>query len=211
MGGLLPGSMSFTPPEVKKSGWSAFKDPVSAVDGYPLGLLLHSVFNPTHPPLETAEPPHPPPQPSSRDSIPPSMFPSFKRLLNSNPKGRMTLKTFLDGGMVETAGDESGSSFPPEFASFRILPSLVTALRYRGASAVTIVPLILQFGKNVSPEEYMNIIFAPLTRLFASPKIEVLLDNLAKRVDRLGKKGVVEKIWPNLVCVILLLFLAVLS
>ncbi|KAG9308080.1 hypothetical protein JVU11DRAFT_12591 [Chiua virens] len=108
MGGLLPGLMSFTPPEVKKSGWSAFKDPVSAVDGYPLGLLLHSVFNPTHPPLETAEPPHPPPQPSSRNSIPPSIFPSFKRLLNSNPKGRMTLKTFLDGGMAETAGDGSG-------------------------------------------------------------------------------------------------------
>ena len=82
--------------------------PVSAADSYALGLLLHAVFNPTHPPPETAEPPHPPPQPSSRGSIPTSVFLSFKKLLNPNPKGRMTPKTFLDTGMAETAGEGAG-------------------------------------------------------------------------------------------------------
>ena len=82
---------------------------------------------------------------------------------------------------------ESASSFPPEFASFRILPSLVTALEYRGASAATIVPLVLQFGKNVSPDGPDR-----GTRM-------ALLDNLSEYAERLDKKAVVDKIWPNLV------------
>ena len=97
---------------------------------------------------------------------------------------------------------ESASSFPPEFASFRILPSLVTALEYGGASAATIVPLVLQFGKNVSPDEYINVILGPLIRLFASPDRGTrmaLLDNLSEYAERLDKKAVVDKIWPNLV------------
>ena len=97
---------------------------------------------------------------------------------------------------------ESASSFPPEFASFRILPSLLTALEYGGASAATIVPLVLQFGKNVSPDEYTNIILGPLIKLFASPDRGTrmaLLDDLAEYVDKLDKKAVVDKIWPNLV------------
>lgn len=97
---------------------------------------------------------------------------------------------------------ESASSFPLEFASFRILPSLVTALEYGGASAATIVPLVLQFGKNVPQDEYMNIILGPLVRLFASPDRGTrmaLLDNLAEYADKLDKKIVVDKVWPNLV------------
>ncbi|KAN0090665.1 hypothetical protein V8E55_004231 [Tylopilus felleus] len=238
MGGLLPGSMSCAPPEVKKNGWSTLKEgPIAAADSYALGILLHSVFNPTHPPPETAEPPHPPPQLSSRGSIPPSVFPCFKKLLNPNPKGRMTPKAFLDTGMAEMAGEgsgffssnrlvkvcggldnfslgseaekatllrtlkESASSFPPEFASFRILPSLLTALEYGGASAAMIVPLVLNFGKNVSPDEYPIIILGPLIRLFPSPDRGTrmaLLDNLSEYAEKLDKKIVVEKVWPNL-------------
>ena len=106
---------------------------------------------------------------------------------------------------------ESTSSFPPEFASFRILPSLVTALEYGGASAATIVPLVLQFGKNVSQDEYMNIILGPLIRLFASPDRGTrmaLLDNLSEYADKLDKKVVVDKVWPNLVRVLRLVCLA---
>ncbi|KAF9242051.1 hypothetical protein BU15DRAFT_44386 [Melanogaster broomeanus] len=238
MGGLLPSAMACASPEVKKSGWSALKDgPISAADSYALGLLLHSAFNPSHPPPPTAEPPHPPPQPSSRGSIPTSVFPSFKKLLNPNPKGRMTAKNFLDVGMAETAGEgsgyfsgnrlvkvcggldnfslgseaekaallrtlkESASSFPPEFASFRVLPSLISALEYGGASAAAIVPLVLQFGKNVSTDDYSNIILVPLAKLYASPDRGTrmaLLDSLPEYADKLDKKAVVDKVWPNL-------------
>jgi SCY1-like protein 1 len=71
-------------------------------DSYALGLLLHAVFNPTHPEPPTAQPPHPPPIPASRGAIPTSVFPSFKKLLNPNPKARLSVKNFLEVGMAET-------------------------------------------------------------------------------------------------------------
>ncbi|KAI6044640.1 armadillo-type protein [Pisolithus marmoratus] len=238
MGGLLPEAMSCASPEVKKSGWSALKnEPVHAADSYALGLLLHATFNPTDPPPATLQPPHPPPQPSSRGAIPQSVFPSFRKLLNPNPKTRMSPKVFLDIGMAETAGEgsgffsdnrlvkvcggldhfslssdgekealirmlkESASSFPPEFAAFRVLPSLVSALEFGGASAASIVPLILQFGKNVPPEDYPRTVLMPLVKLYANPDRGMrmaLLDSLPEYVEKLEKKVVVDQVWPHL-------------
>ncbi|KAF8160923.1 hypothetical protein B0H34DRAFT_698710 [Crassisporium funariophilum] len=233
MGSLLPGSSMWASPEVKKSGWSILKesDPAAA-DAYALGLLLHGVFNPSHPTPPTAEPPHPPPAPSSRGAIPASLFPHFKKLLNPNPKGRLTAKGFLEIGMAETGFfsnnrlvkvcsgldnfalgseseknlllrnlKESASSFPPEFASYRVLPSLLSALEFGGASAATILPLVLHFGTNVAPEEYSKVILAPIIKLFASPDRGTrmaLLEHLPEYVDKLDKKAVSEKIFPHL-------------
>ncbi|KAF8904359.1 armadillo-type protein [Gymnopilus junonius] len=234
MGGLLPGSSSWAPPEVKKNGWSALKDSdPAAADAYALGLLLHSVFNPSHPPPPTAEPPHAPPAPSSRGSIPQAIFPVFKKLLNPNPKTRLNARGFLEVGMTEETGffadnrlvkvcsgldnftltneveknallrtlKESASSFPPEFASYRILPSLLSALEFGGASAATILPLVLHFGMNTSPEEYPKIIVTPIIKLYASPDRGTrmaLLDHLPEYADKLDKKTVSEKIFPHL-------------
>ena len=97
---------------------------------------------------------------------------------------------------------ESASSFPPEFGSYRILPSLLSALEYGGASAAAILPLVLQFGKNVSPEEYPKVILAPIIKLFASPDRGTrmaLLEHLPEYVDSLDKKAVSDKIFPHLV------------
>lgn len=238
MGGLLPEAMSYASPEVKKSGWSALKDgPIHAADSYALGLLLHATFNPTDPLPATAQPPHPPPQPSSRGAIPQSVFPSFRKLLNPNPNTRMSPKIFLDIGMAETVGEGSGffsdnrlvkvcggldhfglssesekgtlirmlkdsaSSFPPEFAAFRILPSLVSALEFGGASATSIVPLILQFGKNVPPDDYSRTVLMPLVKLYANPDRGMrmaLLDNLSEYAEKLEKKIFVDQVWPHL-------------
>ncbi|TFK44506.1 hypothetical protein BDQ12DRAFT_673119 [Crucibulum laeve] len=233
MGGLVPGSSSWASPEVKKGGWSALKDtPLAAPDAYALGLLLHAVFNPSHPQPATAEPPHPPPTSSSRGMIPSSVFVAFKKLLNPNPKNRLTASSFLELGMAEngffatnrlvkvclgldnfTLGSEAektsllrtlketASSFPPEFASYRVLPSLISALEFGGASAAAILPLVLQFGKNVSPEDYPNVILAPLIKLFGSPDRGTrmaLLEHLPEYVDKLDKKAVSDKIFPHL-------------
>ena len=99
---------------------------------------------------------------------------------------------------------ESGSSFPPEFVSYCVLPCLASAFEFGGASAATIVPLILQFGKNVAPDDCGSIIVAPLVKLFASADRGTriaLLDSLPDFAEKLDKKTVVDKIWPNLVCV----------
>ncbi|KAF7969152.1 hypothetical protein HWV62_28194 [Athelia sp. TMB] len=234
MGGLLPDSSACMSPEVRKGGWTVLKDnPPSAADAYSLGLLLHAVFNPSQAPPPTAYPPHPPPQASSRGAIPTAVFPHFKKLLNPNPKGRMSAKAFLEVGMVEESGffannrlvkicgsldnfalgsegekaamlrtlKESAGSFPPEFASYKVLPSLVSALEFGGASAAMILPIVLQLGKNTGPEEYPTVILGPLIKLFASPDRGTrmaLLDHLPEYADKLDKKMVTDKIWPHL-------------
>ncbi|KAJ7647578.1 armadillo-type protein [Roridomyces roridus] len=233
LGGQLPDAAAWASPETKKGGWAVLKenDP-AAGDAYALGLLLHAVFNPTHPPPATATPPHPPPQPSSRGSIPNSVFPSFKKLLNPNPRGRLTAKGFLAIGLADTGFfannrlvkvclgldnfalsseseknmllrtlNDSANSFPPEFASFRVLPSLVSALEFGGASAATILPLVIRFGKNVSPEDYPTVILGPLVKLFASPDRGTrmaLLDHLPEYVEKLDKKTMDTKVFPHL-------------
>ena len=83
------------------------QDPAAA-DAYALGLLLHAVFNPNQGSPATAQPPHAAPLPSSRGSIPTSVFPSFKKLLNPNPKARTSPKHFLAIGMAESPGEGSG-------------------------------------------------------------------------------------------------------
>ncbi|KAI0093158.1 ARM repeat-containing protein [Irpex rosettiformis] len=238
LGTLLPETSMIASPEVKKSGYSVLKEQnVAAADGYALGLLIHAVFNPSHPLPATASPPHPPPNASSRGSIPLPVFPAFKRLLNPNGKARLTPKGFLEFGMAQTAGDgsgffannslvkvcagldsfnissesektallrtlkESAASFPVEFASHRVLPALASALEFGGASAAIILPLLLQLGQNVSPQDYSSVILVHLVKLYASPDRGTrmaLLDHLSEYADKLDKKIVSDKIWPNL-------------
>lgn len=77
----------------------------SVADSYALGLLIHNIFNPSMAMPATIHPPHPPPQPSSKGAIPSSIFSSFKRLLNPNPKVRLSPVAFLEAGMSTTGGD----------------------------------------------------------------------------------------------------------
>ncbi|KAH9037090.1 armadillo-type protein [Lactarius pseudohatsudake] len=96
-------------PENEKGGWAALKDgPIAAIDAYALALLIFNLFNPgvSHPSF--LDPPYNPPQPSVRGAIPPSIWPSFKKMLNPNPKGRITPKALLDVGMAESLGESGG-------------------------------------------------------------------------------------------------------
>lgn len=102
--------------------------------------------------------------------------------------------------------NDSASSFPSEFASKRILPSLISALEFGGASASSIVPLVLRFGADLSNEEYNNTIVTPLVKLYASPDRGTrmaLLDQLPSYIDKLDKKTVSDKIFPHLVSLFL--------
>jgi len=66
---------------------------VHVYDGYALGLLIHSLFNPDHPlPSNSAS------IPPSKGAIPSPLFAPFKRLLNPSVKVRLSPKGFLDLG-----------------------------------------------------------------------------------------------------------------
>ena len=83
------------------------------------------------------------------------------------------------------------------------MPSLISALEFGGASAASIVPLVLRFGADLSAEEYNGTIAAPLVKLYASPDRGTrmaLLDQLPSYIDKLDEKTVSDKIFPYLVC-----------
>ena len=95
----MPESGVYAPPEIAKSGWDTIKrHPLSAVDSYDYGILLFEVFNGC---FITSD------QISQTKNVPPSMHQSYKRLLNSNPKARLSVSHFRDqgrrsGGFFET-------------------------------------------------------------------------------------------------------------
>lgn len=64
------------------------------------------------------------------------------------------------------------------------------------------LPLVVQFGKNLPPEDYPKAVITPLIKLYASPDRGTrmaLLDHLPEYADKLDKKTVSEKIFPHLV------------
>ena len=86
----MPGIGNYTPPEISKSGWDAIKrHPVSAVDSFGFGILIFEVFNGC---TITSD------QISQTKNVPPSMHQSYKRLLNTNAKARLSIAHFRDQG-----------------------------------------------------------------------------------------------------------------
>jgi SCY1-like protein 1 len=86
----VPDSNRYAPPEVAKSGWEAVKrSPVYTVDSYDFGILIFEVFNGGYLGSD---------QLGQTKNIPPSMHQSYKRLLNPNPKARLSVSNFLEQG-----------------------------------------------------------------------------------------------------------------
>ncbi len=98
-GSFVPESGRYAPPEIAKSGWETIKrHQVSAVDSYDFGILTFEVFNGC---LLTGD------QIGETKNVPPSMHQSYKRLLNLNPKARLSITHFREqgrrsGGFFET-------------------------------------------------------------------------------------------------------------
>ena len=98
-GSLVPDAGRYTPPELAKSGWDAIKrHPLPAVDAYNFGTLIFEVFNGDFIGGDQA---------GQTKNIPPTMHSSYRRLVNSNPKARVSVGNFLDqgrrnGGFFET-------------------------------------------------------------------------------------------------------------
>jgi len=98
-GSLVPDAGRYTPPELAKSGWDAIKrHPLPSVDAYNFGTLIFEVFNGDFIGGDQA---------GQTKNIPPTMHSSYRRLVNSNPKARVSVGNFLDqgqrnGGFFET-------------------------------------------------------------------------------------------------------------
>ena len=97
---MVPDINRYAPPEISKTGWETIKkNPVSAPDSYDYGLLIYEVFNGGD--IGNDSPA------TQTKNIPPSMQQPYKRLLNANPKARLSVAHFLEqgkrsGGFFET-------------------------------------------------------------------------------------------------------------
>lgn len=98
-GSVVPDSGRYSAPEIARSGWDTIKrHPISAVDSYGFGLLTFEVFNGC---IIGSE------QIGQTKNIPPTMHQGYKRLLNANPKARLSVSHFREqgrhsGGFFET-------------------------------------------------------------------------------------------------------------
>ncbi|KAJ9114995.1 hypothetical protein QFC22_005323 [Naganishia vaughanmartiniae] len=181
--GVAPGGVGERlAPEVKKGGWDVLKDADPAVtDTYLLALLIHTLYNPRHQPLPTLS--SGPPTATTSGAIPRALFPVYKRMLNPNPRMRLSttavipeleqvgfwrgnnlveLVDALDGFELASEGEKAGllrrikesiPSLPPQFLTAKILPSLLHSLSLPSAPSSAILPLVLAIGKDIPDEQ----------------------------------------------------------
>ncbi|KAF1849600.1 ARM repeat-containing protein [Cucurbitaria berberidis CBS 394.84] len=189
-GSLIPDAGRYMAPEIAKAGWEVIKqNPTHAVDAYNYGVLIFEVFNGSY---DSSG------QLVQVKSIPSSMHQSYKRLLNPNPKSRMSVAKFLDQGKriggffqtpliqvtddIENLGlkaddernellgklDEVADDFPADFFKMKVLPELLKSVEFGGGGA-KVFSTVMQIGQKLSDDEYETQITPVVVRLFANP------------------------------------------
>ena len=189
-GSSLPNSYTYTPKEVTQSGWDAIKrNPLTAVDSYGYGILMWEVF---HGSFIQSD------QIGLSKGLPPSMHQSYKRLLNAQPKARLSVSHFRDQGKrsggffetplikisegIESLGlksdnereeflgelDEVADDFPEEFFSVKVLPELLKSMEF-GGGGPKVFASVMKIGKKLSDDEWDTKLTPVVVRLFANP------------------------------------------
>ncbi|KAG0136547.1 armadillo-type protein [Tuber indicum] len=190
-GGLLPDSGRYAAPEVVKGGWDTLRNqPIHVVDSWNFGTLIYEVFNAGA--FTNSE------KLSQAKAIPPNMVPSYKRLIQQNPKTRLSVAHFLEQGshsraffdtplihiaqFVENMGvksqdereeflrelEETGDQFPEDFFKAKILPELLKSVEF-GGGGPKVFSVVLKIGEKLSDEEWESNITPCIVRLFAIP------------------------------------------
>ncbi|OJD11731.1 SCY1 protein kinase [Emergomyces pasteurianus Ep9510] len=189
-GSLLPNSARYAPPEIVKGGWDTIKrNPLPATDSYNFGCLIFEIFNGSFRGSEQA---------GQTSNVPPSMHQSYKRLMNPNPKLRLSVAHFLEQGKrsggffetplirltqdIESLGlkseeereifinelDEVSDDFPEEFFKMKVLPELLKSVEF-GGGGPKVFTAILKIGSKLSEEEYASKLIPVIVRLFGNP------------------------------------------
>ncbi|EDN10345.1 conserved hypothetical protein [Histoplasma mississippiense (nom. inval.)] len=189
-GSLLPDSSRYAPPEIAKGGWEIIKrNPLPATDSYNFGSLIFEVFNGSYRGNEQA---------GQTSNVPPSMHQSYKRLMNPNPKLRLSVSNFLEQGKrsggffetplirltqdIESLGlkseeerdqfinelDELSDDFPEDFFKMKVLPELLNSVVF-GGGGPKVLASILKIGTKLSEEEYSSKLTPVIVRLFGNP------------------------------------------
>ncbi|KAJ1326321.1 SCY1-like protein 1 [Microdochium nivale] len=189
-GSLVPDSGRYTAPELARSGWDAIKkSPHTAVDSYNFGALIYEVFNGDFPG---------PDQAGQTKGIPPTMHASYKRLVNANPKARITVKAFLELGQrtgsffdsslikltegIDNLGvkteeeraeflddlDKVEDDFPEDFFKMKVLPELLKSVEYGGGGPKAL-GVVVKIATKLTNDDFETRVQPVIVRLFANP------------------------------------------
>ncbi|KAI1098796.1 ARM repeat-containing protein [Jackrogersella minutella] len=189
-GSLVPDSARYMPPELARSGWDAIKkSPHSAVDAYNFGTTIFEVFNGDFMGADQA---------GQTKGIPPSMHAGYKRLVNPNPKARITVGAFLEqgrrsGGFFEspliklTEGidnlgvksetekeeflddlDQLTDDFPEDFFKMKVLPELLKSVEFGGGGPKAF-GVVMKISTKLSNEDFEARVQPVVVRLFGNP------------------------------------------
>ncbi|KAI1394287.1 ARM repeat-containing protein [Hypoxylon trugodes] len=189
-GSLVPDSARYTPPELARSGWDAIKkSPHSSVDSYNFGTTIFEVFNGDFMGADQA---------GQTKGIPPSMHASYKRLVNANPKARITVGAFLDqgrrsGGFLDTPLikltegidnlgvksetekeeflddlDQLTDDFPEDFFKMKVLPELLKSVEFGGGGPKAF-GVVMKISTKLTNEDFDARVQPVVIRLFGNP------------------------------------------
>ncbi|KAI1748094.1 armadillo-type protein [Xylaria castorea] len=189
-GSLVPDSTKFTPPELARSGWDAIKkSPHSAVDSYNFGTSIYEVFNGDFTGASEA---------GQTKGIPPTMHAGYKRLVNANPKARITVGVFLEqgrrlGGFFDspliklTEGidnldvkseeeraeifddlDQLTDDFPEDFFKMKVLPELLKSVEFGGGGPKAF-GVVMKIAAKLTNEDFEARVQPVVVRLFGNP------------------------------------------
>ncbi|QSZ31803.1 hypothetical protein DSL72_001372 [Monilinia vaccinii-corymbosi] len=189
-GSLVPDSRRYTPPELANSGWDLIKKhPIYATDSYNYGTLIFEVFNGDFTGSEQA---------GQTKNIPPSMQSSYRRLVNSNPKARLSVAHFLEQGRrsggffatplikltegVDNLGmktetereeflsdlDELSNDFPEDYFKMKILPELLKSVEF-GGGGPKVFGVVMKISTKLTDDDFEAKVTPVVIRLFSSP------------------------------------------
>ncbi|KAI1205178.1 ARM repeat-containing protein [Annulohypoxylon truncatum] len=189
-GSLVPDSARYTPPELARSGWDAIKkSPHSAVDAYNFGTTIFEVFNGDFLGGD---------QVGQTKGIPPSMHAGYKRLVNANPKARITVGAFLEQGRrsggffdsslikltegIDNLGvksetekeaflddlDQLTDDFPEDFFKMKVLPELLKSVEFGGGGPKAF-GVVMKISTKLSNEDFEARVQPVVIRLFGNP------------------------------------------
>ncbi|KAI3333259.1 armadillo-type protein [Ustulina deusta] len=189
-GSLVPDSSRFTPPELAQSGWDAIKkSPHSAVDSYNFGTTIFEVFNGDFTGAYPA---------GQTKGIPPTMHAGYKRLVNANPKARITVGAFFEqgrrsGGFFDspliklTEGidnldvkseteraeflddlDQLTDDFPEDFFKMKVLPELLKSVEFGGGGPKAF-GVVMKIATKLTNDDFESRVQPVVIRLFGNP------------------------------------------
>ncbi|KAI2627285.1 ARM repeat-containing protein [Hypomontagnella submonticulosa] len=189
-GSLVPDAGRYTPPELARSGWDFLKkSPHSAVDAYNFGTTIFEVFNGDFMGADQA---------GQTKGIPPTMHAGYKRLVNANPKARITVGAFLEQGRrsggffdsslikltegIDNLGvksetekeeflddlDQLTDDFPEDFFKMKVLPELLKSVEFGGGGPKAF-GVVMKIATKLTSEDFEARVQPVVIRLFGNP------------------------------------------